>query len=117
AAVAVVALTVPVYLKLGSEFMPPLNEGTLLYMPITLPGISVTEAGKYLQIQDKLLRTFPEVQTVYGKIGKSNTATDPAPMSMVETTVVMKPENEWRTERKTRWYSNWAPAWLKPRLA
>lgn len=69
AALAIVAFTVPVYMKLGSEFMPPLNEGTILYMPITLPGISVTEAGKYLQIQDKLLRTFPEVASVYGKIG------------------------------------------------
>ena len=80
AALLLVALTVPVYLQLGSEFMPPLNEGTILYMPITLPGISVTEATKYLQIQDKLLMQFPEVQSVFGKIGKSETATDPAPM-------------------------------------
>src|SRR2546427_837058 len=115
-AFAVVALTVPIYLRLGSEFMPPLNEGTILYMPITLPGISITEAGKYLQIQDKLLRTFPEVSSVYGKIGKSETATDPAPLSMVETTVIVKPESEWPKEHKTRWYSNWAPAWLKPAL-
>ena len=85
--------------------MPPLNEGSILYMPITLPGIGVTEAGKYLQIQDKLIRQFPEVQSVYGKIGKSDTATDPAPMSMVETTVVLKPESEWRTEHRARWYS------------
>src|SRR5260221_10302121 len=85
-------------------------------MPITLPGIGITEASKYLQIQDKLLRQFPEIQSVYGKIGKSDTATDPAPMSMVETTVVLKPENEWRTEHKTRWYSNLAPSWLKPQL-
>ncbi len=113
-AIAVVALTVPVYLKLGSEFMPPLNEGTLLYMPITLPGISVTEAGKYLQIQDKLLRTFPEVATVYGKIGKSNTATDPAPMSMVETTVMLKPEHNWRKVHSPRWYSGWMPEFAKP---
>src|SRR5213595_2932365 len=108
-AIAVVALTVPVYMRLGSEFMPPLNEGTILYMPITLPGISITEAGKYLQIQDKLLRTFPEVSSVYGKIGKSETATDPAPISMVETTVVLKPEKEWRTMHEDRWYSRWAP--------
>ena len=74
-AVAAVVLTVPVYRKLGSEFMPPLNEGSILYMPITLPGIGVTEAGKYLQIQDKLLHQFPEIQSVYGKIGKSDTAT------------------------------------------
>ena len=115
-AVAIVAITVPVYQKLGSEFMPPLNEGTLLYMPITLPGISVTEAGKYLQIQDRLLRTFPEVQSVYGKIGKSDTATDPAPLSMVETTVVFKSESEWRTVHEERWYSSRAPAALKPWL-
>ncbi len=117
AALIVVLITIPVYKRLGSEFMPPLNEGSILYMPITLPGIGVTEAGKYLQIQDKLLRQFPEIQSVYGKIGKSETATDPAPLSMVETTVVLKPENEWRKEHKTRWYSNWAPAWLKTQLA
>ncbi len=113
-AIAVVVLTVPIYEKLGSEFMPPLNEGTLLYMPITLPGISVTEAGKYLQIQDKLLRTFPEVASVYGKIGKSNTATDPAPLSMVETTVTLKPESIWRKVQVQRWYSNWMPELAKP---
>ncbi|MGH8245026.1 MAG: efflux RND transporter permease subunit, partial [Gammaproteobacteria bacterium] len=84
--VLLVVATVPIYLQLGSEFMPPLNEGTILYMPITLPGISVTEATRYLQIQDKLLKQFPEVQSVFGKIGKAETATDPAPFSMVETT-------------------------------
>ena len=114
AAVALVALTVPIYQKLGSEFMPPLNEGTLLYMPITLPSISVTEAGKYLQIQDKLLKTFPEVSSVFGKIGKSNTATDPAPMSMVETTVILNPENEWRKVQVPRWHSQWAPNFTRP---
>lgn len=117
AAIAVVLLTIPVYQRLGSEFMPPLNEGSILYMPITLPGIGVTEAGKYLQIQDKLLSQFPEIQSVYGKIGKSETATDPAPLSMVETTVVLKPEGQWRKEHKARWYSNWAPQWLKSQLA
>ncbi|HZT69406.1 MAG TPA: CusA/CzcA family heavy metal efflux RND transporter [Terriglobia bacterium] len=117
AAIVVVLLTIPVYKRLGSEFMPPLNEGSILYMPITLPGIGVTEAGKYLQIQDKLLHRFPEIQSVYGKIGKSETATDPAPMSMVETTVVLKPESEWRKEHRTRWYSSWAPQWLKNQLA
>src|SRR5437867_8919046 len=116
AALLLVALTVPVYLQLGSEFMPPLNEGTILYMPITLPGISVTEATKYLQIQDKLLTQFPEVQSVFGKIGKSETATDPAPMSMVETTVVLKPEKEWRHAHRDRWYSKHSPEFLKPTL-
>src|SRR5258708_28926680 len=115
-AVFAVAATVRVYLRLGSEFMPPLNEGTILYMPITLPGISITEASKYLQIQDKLIRQFPEVQTVLGKIGKSNTATDPAPLSMVETTVVLKPENEWRKIHHDRWYSRWVPNFAKPPL-
>src|SRR5207249_4706858 len=116
AAMILVALTVPVYLQLGSEFMPPLNEGTMLYMPITLPGISVTEATKYLQIQDKLLMQFPEVQSVFGKIGKSETATDPAPMSMVETTVVLKPESEWRKAHRDRWYTGRVPEFLKPAL-
>ena len=113
-ALVVMALTVPVFLSLGSEFMPPLNEGTILYMPITLPGISVTEATKYLQIQDRMLKTFPEVQSVFGKIGKADTSTDPAPMSMVETTVVLKPEKEWRKKKVQRWYSSWMPRFLKP---
>src|SRR5206468_6963935 len=112
-ALLVLALTVPVFLSLGEEFMPPLNEGTILYMPITLPGISVTEAGKYLQIQDKLLKQFPEVQSVFGKVGKAETATDPAPLSMVETTVVLKPESEWRKAKQDRWYSSWAQEFLK----
>src|SRR5205823_3236392 len=116
AALLLVGLTVPIYLQLGSEFMPPLNEGTILYMPITLPGISVTEATKYLQIQDKLLMQFPEVQSVFGKIGKAETATDPAPMSMVETTVVLKPESEWRKAHRDRWYSRRSPEFLKPTL-
>jgi copper/silver efflux system protein len=117
AALVVVLITIPVYQRLGSEFMPPLNEGSILYMPITLPGIGITEAAKYLQIQDKLLRQFPEIQSVYGKIGKSDTATDPAPLSMVETTVIVKPESEWPKEHRARWYSNWAPMWAKPQLA
>src|SRR2546421_831327 len=116
AALAVVLITIPVYKRLGSEFMPPLNEGSILYMPITLPGIGVTEASRYLQIQDKLLRQFPEVQSVYGKIGKSETATDPAPLSMVETTVVLKPENQWRKIHHDRWYSEWAPDFIKSPL-
>src|SRR3989442_9335886 len=93
-ALLAMALTIPIYLSLGSEFMPPLNEGTILYMPITLPGISVTEATKYLQIQDRLLKEFPEGESVFGKVGKAETSTDPAPLSMVETTVVLKPEKE-----------------------
>jgi copper/silver efflux system protein len=117
AAVAVVLVTIPVYQRLGSEFMPPLNEGSILYMPITLPGIGITDASKYLQIQDKLLHQFPEIQSVSGKIGKSDSATDPAPLSMVETTVLVKPESEWPKVHTARWYSAWAPKWTKPQLA
>jgi Cu(I)/Ag(I) efflux system membrane protein CusA/SilA len=113
ASVIVVLATIPIFLQLGSEFMPPLNEGTILYMPITLPGISVTEATKYLQIQNKLLKEFPEVQSVFGKIGKAETATDPAPFSMAETTVVLKPEDQWRQTHRERWYSSWVPDFLK----
>src|SRR5882724_5014721 len=116
AAVAVVLVTIPVYQRLGSEFMPPLNEGSILYMPITLPGIGITEASKYLQIQDKLLHQFPEIQSVSGKIGKSDSATDPAPLSMVETTVLVKPESQWPKSHTERWYSAWAPKWVKPQL-
>ncbi len=82
--------------KIGSEFMPPLYEGDLLYMPTTLPGISVTKARELLQQTDKIIRTFPEVHHVFGKIGRAETATDPAPLSMIETTIMLKPESGWR---------------------
>ena len=81
--------------KLGSEFMPPLYEGDLLYMPTTLPGISITKAKELLQQTDRIIKTFPEVKTVFGKIGRAETATDPAPLSMIETTIQLKPEDEW----------------------
>ena len=110
-AVAMVVLTVPIYKKLGSEFMPPLDEGTLLYMPSTLPGISVTEAMKLQQIQDKIIKQFPEVESVFGKAGRAETSTDPAPFSMSEVTIVLKPQSEW-PKIKT-WYSDWAPEWTK----
>ncbi len=110
-AVLIVALTVPVFFRLGSEFMPPLNEGVLLDMPITMPGISITEAARILQVRNKLLMEVPEVAQVFGKVGRAETPTDPAPFSMVETVVVLKPESEWR--RKPRWYSDWAPEWLQ----
>jgi Cu(I)/Ag(I) efflux system membrane protein CusA/SilA len=109
-AVLVVAVTIPVFFKLGSEFMPPLDEGVLLYMPTTTPGISVAEAGKLLQTQDKVLKSFPEVGRVFGKAGRADTATDPAPFSMMETVVVLKPHDQWPKEK--RWYSEWAPDWL-----
>lgn len=92
---------IPVYFKLGSEFMPPLNEGAYLYMPTAFPGMSVAEASRILQIQDKMLKEFPEVETVFGKAGRADTATDPAPFSMVETTVVLKPEKEWPKIKKS----------------
>ena len=111
AAALVVAASIPIYFKLGSEFMPPLNEGTVLYMPTTLPGISVTEARNLLLMQDKILKSFPEVHTVFGKAGRAETSTDPAPFSMMETTIHLHPQSEWR--EKKRWYSSWAPAPLK----
>jgi Cu(I)/Ag(I) efflux system membrane protein CusA/SilA len=94
-AVAIVALTVPVYQRLGSEFMPPLDEGTLLFMPSTLPGISVAEAQRLMQVEDRILMTFPEVQRVLGKSGRAETSTDPAPFSMMETVVQLKPKSQW----------------------
>ncbi len=114
AAVLVVLLTIPVYQRLGSEFMPPLDEGVLLYMPTTMPGISVTEAQKLLQVQDKILKSFPEVERVFGKAGRADTATDPAPFSMMETVVVLKPHDQW--PKTPRWYSAWAPEWLQRQL-
>ena len=110
-AVLAMAVTVPVFFKLGSEFMPPLDEGTLLYMPSTLPGISVTEASRLLQVQDKLIRRFPEVDRVFGKAGRVESATDPAPYSMMETVIVLKPQDQW--PKQPRWYSDWAPSWLQ----
>lgn len=95
-AVVAMLFTVPAFLRLGNEFMPPLNEGSILYMPTALPGISMTEAGTILQSMDRQLRDFPEVESVFGKIGRADTATDPAPLSMVETVVVLKPKEKWR---------------------
>jgi len=110
-AVLIVATTVPIYFRLGEEFMPPLNEGTILYMPTTLPGMSVTQAQQLMETQDRILKSFPEVVTVFGKAGRADTSTDPAPFSMMETTLVLKPPSEWRA--KDRWYSSWAPGPLK----
>lgn len=112
AAVALVAVTVPVFNRLGSEFMPPLDEGVLLYMPTTLPGISATEAQRLLQVQDRILARFPEVDQVLGKAGRAETSTDPAPLSMAETVITLKPVGEWR--KVDTWYSAWAPDWIKP---
>lgn len=106
AAGLLMASTIPVYMHLGSEFMPPLNEGAMLYMPTALPGMSVSEAQRLIQLQDRILKTFPEVESVFGKAGRVDSPTDPAPFSMAETTVMLKPESEWR--RQKRWYS-WMP--------
>jgi Cu(I)/Ag(I) efflux system membrane protein CusA/SilA len=111
-AIVLVAVTAPVYERLGSEFMPPLDEGDLLYMPSTLPGISITEAQKLMQVQNRLILQFPEVRTVLGKAGRAETPTDPAPLSMFETIIQLKPKQQWRKTRT--WYSDWdwAPQWL-----
>jgi Cu(I)/Ag(I) efflux system membrane protein CusA/SilA len=110
-ALALVIVTGPVFQKLGSEFMPPLDEGSLMYMPSTLPGISVTQAQALMQVQDRIIKRFPEVSTVMGKAGRAETSTDPAPFSMMETVIVLKPETEWR--KVDTWYSSWAPSWAK----
>ncbi|MCU0770736.1 MAG: efflux RND transporter permease subunit [Verrucomicrobia bacterium] len=115
-ALAAVGSAIPIYKRLGSEFMPPLNEGTILYMPTTLPTISISEATRLLQIQDRILGQFPEVLTVHGKAGRSETATDPAPLEMFETVVQLKPESEWRRVPHARWYSGWTPEGMQPGL-
>ncbi|MCU0539221.1 MAG: CusA/CzcA family heavy metal efflux RND transporter [Desulfobacterales bacterium] len=109
-----VPLSALLALRIGSEFMPPLYEGTIFYMPVTSPGISVTEAGRLLAAQDRILKSFPEVETVFGKAGRADTATDPAPFSMMETTIGLKPRSEWRTVAKD--YSR-VPEWLRPAAA
>ena len=96
AAVIVLSATWYPLQRIGSEFMPPLYEGDLLYMPTTDPGISITKARQLLQQTDKIIRSFPEVEQVFGKVGRADTATDPAPLSMIETTIMLKPEDEWR---------------------
>ncbi|MDP1786522.1 efflux RND transporter permease subunit, partial [Nitrosomonas sp.] len=95
-ALGVLGVTVYPALKLGTEFMPTLNEGTLLYMPVTLPGISVTKAAETMQMQNKIIMSFPEVASVFGKAGRADTATDPAPLEMTETIINLKPETVWR---------------------
>jgi Cu(I)/Ag(I) efflux system membrane protein CusA/SilA len=105
-ALLLMAVTIYPFYKLGSEFMPPLDEGDLLYMPTTMPGISITKAKEILQQTDRIIKTFPEVEYVFGKAGRADTATDPAPLSMLETTIKLKPRDKWRpgydTERLIR---------------
>ncbi|MCC7345545.1 MAG: efflux RND transporter permease subunit [Deltaproteobacteria bacterium] len=113
AACLLMATTIYPFMKLGSEFMPPLHEGSILYMPTTMPGLSVTQAMEQLQKQDEILKSFPEVERVFGKAGRVDSSTDPAPLSMVETTVLLKPESEWR--KVDRWYSR-LPGFLQEPL-
>jgi len=96
ASFAALGMTVPVFLGLGNEFMPPLNEGSILYMPTAIPGMSVTEAGKVLHAMDKELKAFPEVERVFGKVGRTTSPTDSAPLSMVEAVITLKPKSQWR---------------------
>ena len=110
-AALLMAVTVPVFLALGSEFMPPMDEGAILYMPTAMPGISIAQAKRVLQATDLVLKEFPEVDQVLGKAGRAETATDPAPLSMLETVITLKPRSQWR--RVDTWYSSWAPEWAK----
>jgi len=114
--VAAIISAIPMIPQIGSEFMPPLNEGDILYMPTTFPNISVEEAKKYMQFQDRVIRSFPEVTSVYGKAGRAETATDPAPLSMLETVVQLRPKEEWRKITTERWYTNSMPGFVKPVL-
>jgi copper/silver efflux system protein len=111
AAVALMIVTIPVFYNLGSESLPPLDEGAILYMPTTLPGISISQAEQLLQASDHIIRQFPEVDRVLGKAGRAETATDPAPLSMLETVIVLKPRTAWR--HVDTWYSSWSPEWAK----
>jgi Cu(I)/Ag(I) efflux system membrane protein CusA/SilA len=114
-ATALLALAsgVPVFMHLGAEFLPRIDEGDLLFMPSTLPGVPPMEAGDELRRQDAAIKRFPEVETVFGKVGRAETATDPAPYSMVETTVRLKPRASWPSVERRRWYTDLAPAWLR----
>jgi Cu(I)/Ag(I) efflux system membrane protein CusA/SilA len=111
-AILLVLLTIPLFWIIGSEFMPQVDEGALLYMPTTMPGISIEQAQQLLQTTDRILTGFPEVGHVLGKAGRADTATDPAPLSMFETLVILKPQEQWR--RRNVWYSSWAPDWALP---
>jgi copper/silver efflux system protein len=111
-AIAIVLMTLPIFWQIGTEFMPALDEGSILYMPSTMPGISIAESQKLLQVTDRILVAFPEVDRVLGKAGRADTATDPAPLSMLETVIVLKPQAQWR--KVDVWYSSWAPSWLQP---
>ena len=109
AACVMLLATIPIARSLGSELMPPLDEGTLLYMPSTMPGISIDNAQRLLRATDRIIAQFPEVDRVLGKAGRAGTPTDPAPLSMLETVITLKPTSTWR--KVDTWYSRWAPPW------
>ncbi len=111
-AVLAVASCLPIVTRLGGEFLPRVDEGDLLFMPTTLPGVGEGEAAVQLRRQDRALAAFPEVDAVFGKVGRADTATDPAPYSMVETTLRLRPRSDWPLQPRRRWYSAWAPRWL-----
>lgn len=94
--IVALALAIPMFISMGSEFMPPLDEGSLLYMPVTLPNVSITEAKRLIQVQDAIIKSIPEVEHVLGKVGRAETATDPAPVSMFESIIILKPKDQWR---------------------
>lgn len=111
-----VASCLPLVTRLGGEFLPRVDEGDLLFMPTTLPGVTQGEAAVQLRTEDAAINQFPEVATVFGKVGRADTATDPAPYAMVETTIRLRPHPEWPLEPRSRWYSAWAPAWARRAL-
>lgn len=111
---AAVLATIPLVPQLGSEFMPSLDEGDILYMPTTFPGVSIEEAKGALQQQDRIIKAFPEVETVFGKAGRAETATDPAPLEMIETTIRLKERDQWRKVPQERWWTGWMPDALAP---
>ena len=100
-------------MRLGHEFMPPLHEGDMLYMPTTLPNVSIEEAKRQLVLQDRALSSLPEVARVFGKVGRAETPTDPAPLSMIETIIQLRPPSEWPKVRRARWYTEWAPSFAR----
>jgi Cu(I)/Ag(I) efflux system membrane protein CusA/SilA len=114
-ALAALAATIPPALRLGSEFMPPLDEGSLLVMPVTFPGISIETAREVMRTQDEVIASFEEVESVFGKVGRAETATDPAQLEMIETVIELRPRDEWPDVEFERWWSG-APDWLVPAL-
>ena len=105
--------TVPTFQRLGSEFMPPLDEGSLLVMPTTFPGIAIEEARRALTAQNRIIMRFPEIASVHGKAGRAETATDPAQLDMIESVITLRPRPDWPTRYTPRWYSTTAPDWAK----